>query len=84
MKLSKRGWIILWTAWLLFFVASFAVFETWAMSTGGTSLSLFTWQISQAWPPLIWLLGVVAGGLAVHFWWHWSPPNDGSLGGTGG
>jgi len=72
------NWV--WTGWLGFFIASFAVFETWALRTGRTTLSRYTWNASQAWPPLPFVLGLIAGGLAVHFWWHWCPPGSLSSG----
>ena len=79
---DRLAWV--WPAWLLFLVASFAVFEGIALAYKGLTLSMFTWHLSEEWPPLIWLCGVLVGGLAVHFWWHWSPPSIGQLGGTGG
>ena len=81
--MSNWGWLV-WTSWLGFFVASFAVFEAWALATKGLTLSMFTWHISESWPPIIFVAGMMAGGLAVHFWWHWNPPSSGQLGGTGG
>lgn len=75
---------VLWTAWLLFLVVSFAAFETFALVNNGLTLSMYTWHVSEAWPPVIWICGVLCGGLAVHFWWHWAPPTSGQLGGTGG
>jgi hypothetical protein len=81
--MAKHGAIV-WTAWLVGFVASFAVFETWALLTKGLTLSMFTWVLSENWPPIIFICGLLAGGLAVHFWWHWAPPSIGPLGGAGG
>ena len=75
-------WI--WPALLLSWVLSFAFFETVALMRGGLTLSMFTWHVSEKWPLIIWLCGVLAGGLAVHFWWHWAPPSNGQLGGMGG
>lgn len=71
---------LVWTCWLVFMAASFAVFEIWAVMTKGLTLSMFTWVASEAWPPLIWICGVLAGGLAVHFWWRWAPPSIGTFG----
>jgi hypothetical protein len=71
---------IIWPALLLSWVLSFAIFETVALTHNGLTLSMFTWQVSEAWPPIIWLCGVLVGGLAVHFWWHWNPPSSGQLG----
>ena len=58
-----------WTGWLLFLIASFAVFEGYAIRTHRTTLSAFVWALSKGWPPLPFVCGLVAGGLAVHFWW---------------
>ena len=67
---------IIWTAFLLGFIILFGVFETWALMTGGTTLSRYTYEVTKAWPPMIFILGFVSGGLCVHFWWHWSPPGS--------
>jgi len=68
------NWI--WTSWLSFLIASFAVFETYAIRTGRTTLSRYTWNAFQAWPPIAVIFGMVFGGLAVHFFWHWCPPGS--------
>jgi len=65
------GWI--WTGWLLSLIASFAVLEGWAIAHGGVTLSQFTATVSRAWPLLPWVCGLIVGGLAVHFWWQWTP-----------
>ena len=69
-----------WLGWLLGLIVTFAAFEGYALKTNHTTLSRFTWNASQAWPPLPFVLGLVAGGLAVHFWWHWCPPGSLSTG----
>ncbi len=71
---------IIWTFWILFLIASFAAFESYALVHDKTTLSRFTWNASQAWPPLPFVAGLIAGGLAVHFWWHWCPPGSLSTG----
>lgn len=81
--MSRWGQVV-WVCWLVSFILTFGIFETWALLTKGLTLSMFTWHVSEQWPPIIWLCGVLAGGLAVHFWWHWNPPTTGQLGGTGG
>ena len=63
-----------WVGWLLFLIASFAVIEGLALARGKTTLSRFTYRVTMAFPPLIFLIGVLVGALAVHFWWHWCPP----------
>lgn len=61
------SWV--WAGWLLFLVVSFAVFEGWALMMDRATLSRFVWTLSKAWPPLPFVCGLIAGGLAVHFWW---------------
>ena len=48
------------------------VYEAWALMTGHESLSRAMWLLSK-WTPFVWILGVVIGGLASHFWWRWDP-----------
>lgn len=64
---------MIWVGWILTIIISFAVFETYALKTGRTTLSRFTYNCSQSWPLLPFLLGLIVGGVAVHFWWHWCP-----------
>lgn len=68
---STFPWI--WLAWILLLIVSFAIIEGIAIARGKTTLSRFTMVCTTAFPPLIYLLGVLSGGLAVHFWWHWCP-----------
>jgi len=73
-----------WTLWLIGLLAIFALGEGYALRQGKLTLSRFVWQASQGpegWPPLLVIYGIVLGGLAVHFWWHWCPAG---LGGQGG
>ena len=76
MPMPDRKFPLIWTGFLLGFIALFAILETWAIMTGGTTLSRYTYEITKAWPPLIFLLGMIVGGLGVHFWWHWNPPGS--------
>lgn len=56
-------------------------YEWWALATGHQTLSRAVWTLSTAWPPLIFLDGLVVGGLAVHFWWRWNPDSSTKGGG---
>lgn len=67
-------------AWLLALVW-LALYEWWALATNHQSLSRAMWLMTTAWPPLIFLIGLLVGGLAVHFWWIWSPATSTKGGG---
>lgn len=56
-------------------IAFFAYFEARAFRhpTRQATLSRFIATIGSKWPLSIWLMGAFAGGLAVHFFWHWCP-----------
>ena len=60
---------IFWTFWLIFIIVSFATIEVYAISTGGTTLSRYVWNLSRRWPPLGWVVGLLTGFVASHFWW---------------
>jgi hypothetical protein len=81
MNMPDKWFPLYWTVWLIAIVLSFAVLETWAITEHGTTLSRFIYEISSAWPLFGVFLGAVFGGLAVHFYWHWSPPGSNSSGG---
>ena len=63
------NWYVVWTAWLIFLVISFAVLEGVALGTRGVTLSSYTWAITKAWPVLPFIVGFLSGFLACHFWW---------------
>jgi hypothetical protein len=44
------------------------------------TLSHFIFTIGSKWPLSIWLMGLFAGGLATHFFWHWCPAGSLSTG----
>lgn len=60
-----------WAAWLVGIALTFAGLEAWGWESG-TTFSSFMWNTTQAWPLWEFLWGLLIGGLAVHFWWHWS------------
>lgn len=76
MNMPDKRFPLYWTAWLLAIVTSFAVLETWAIAERGTTLSRFIYEVGHAWPLFLVFLGALFGGLAVHFFWHWSPPGS--------
>lgn len=81
MKWTPRP--VFWACWLVGIALTFAVPEYLALSGhGGTTLSSFMWQTTLSWPLWEFIWGLLIGGLAVHFWWHWNPP--GQIRGTGG
>jgi hypothetical protein len=63
----------LWSLWLLAMIASFAAFEGFALATDRTTLSRFVVNATRAWPPIPFVFGLIVGGLATHFFWHWCP-----------
>jgi hypothetical protein len=65
----SRTWAVIWSGWLITFVFLFAIFEGYALATGGTTLSRYVWEFSAAWPPLPFFAGFLAGFLACHWWW---------------
>lgn len=44
------------------------------------TFSFFMWTLSQRWPLWTFIWGMLVGGLAVHFLWHWCPPGSTSMG----
>lgn len=60
----------MWAGWVLGILTTFALLEAYAIQTGKETLSACVWQASQGFPLLPFLGGLVAGGLAVHFWWR--------------
>jgi hypothetical protein len=58
-----------WPSWILFIVVSFAAAEGFALKTGRKTLSRWTWELSKAWPPYPFFVGLIVGFLACHFWW---------------
>ncbi len=66
------------TPWIIGIVATilyFACFEARAFRHPDrqNTLSRFIFNLGQSWPLSIFLMGMLAGGLAVHFFWHWCP-----------
>ena len=59
-------------AWLLAVIVLLG-YEAFALKTGRRTLSRQMWIWTQAWPLMPFLWGLVTGGLAVHFFWHWCP-----------
>lgn len=66
---TKPTGVIAWLA----AVVGLLGYEGWALATHHQSLSQAMVQLTTAWPPLMVLIGMVMGGLTVHFWWRWSP-----------
>ena len=69
-----------WTALNLLWLLGFVAGEGYAFRGGGLTLSMYVWQMSEAWGPFEFVLGFLAGALATHFYWHWMPPGAGNVG----
>jgi hypothetical protein len=68
----RSPWV--WVAWLAAIVVSFIVLETIALrDENGLTLSQFTVNVTYAWLPAIFLMGMVVGILVAHFFWPWVP-----------
>jgi hypothetical protein len=64
-----------WIVLTLLAIGAFAFFEWYAFRhpERQNTLSRTIYSIGSKWPLSIWIMGVFAGGLAVHFFWHWCP-----------
>ena len=61
-----------WALWILAIAVTFGLSEAYAIKTRRFTLSRTIWTWSQHFPILPWLVGVLFGGLAVHFFWEGS------------
>jgi hypothetical protein len=71
---------ILWLLWITLPVVAFIVLETIAIKRGKPTLSFEVYSLGKNFPLAIALLGLLLGGLLVHFFWHWCPPGSQSMG----
>lgn len=64
-----------WVIGVIIAIIFFAVFETYALRHPDrlNTLSMAIYKLGASWPLSIWICGVFAGGLAVHFFWHFCP-----------
>lgn len=64
-----------WLVLAVFALLWFTYFEYAAFKhpERNNTLSHFVYTIGQAFPLSIFLYGMLVGGLAVHFFWHWCP-----------
>lgn len=71
-----------WILGTLFAIAFFAFFEWRAFRypLRHNTLSRFIYTVGSNWPLSIWLMGLFAGLLATHFFWHWCPAGSISAG----
>lgn len=71
-------WLSLDWVWLVALIVAivfFAIFEGYALNhpKRASTLSACIAYIGAKWPLSLWICGVFAGGLAVHFFWHFCP-----------
>lgn len=71
----KKG-SVKWIVWLLFLVISFAIMEGMSIHDNTSTLSRFVWNLTAAFPPIMYIAGFLAGFLCCHFWWLGSPAVD--------
>jgi hypothetical protein len=60
---------IYWTVFIILILLGFIGGETYALCTNKQTLSRYVWTVSKSFPPLPWVVGVLVGFLACHFWW---------------
>lgn len=67
-----------WMAGTVLAIVFFAFFEARAFRypERTNTLSHAVYMLGSKWPLSIFLMGMFAGGLAVHFFWHWCPPGS--------
>ena len=58
-----------WTAGIVMIGLWFAIGETYALMHNKTTLSRWVWNVSKAFPAFPWIVGIVTGFVASHFWW---------------
>ena len=64
----------IWSVYLIGVVAFFGILESMAFNhEGGLTLSRFIYNANQAWPLTGVFIGMIFGGLLVHFFWNWDP-----------
>jgi hypothetical protein len=61
------SWV--WAGWLALIAVTFSVMEGYAIAAGKSTLSRFIWNLSKSFPLFPWVVGVLVGVLAAHFWW---------------
>jgi hypothetical protein len=67
---EEDGWMTLyWTIFIVLIALGFIGGESYALYTGKQTLSRYVWTLSKAWPPLPWVVGLMTGAIATHFWW---------------
>jgi len=66
---------MIWAAGLGAAIVFFAVVEGFALKHPDRCWTLSHWiaLIGSRFPLSIWFMGIFAGGLAVHFFWHYCP-----------
>ena len=64
-----------WIVGVVAAVLYFALFEARAFRhpERQNTLSRWIYDMGARWPLSIFLMGMLCGGLAVHFFWHWCP-----------
>lgn len=74
------GWTVFLVGGLIVWVGIFSAMEGYALHhDDALTLSRFLWDVSQAWPPIVFLAGLVIGLtigiLTSHLFWRWDPTN---------
>lgn len=71
---------LIWAGWFGLAFALFAALEARALIKKEKTLSRSVVDLSRAWPPFPFILGMVVGMLVSHFYWPWCPYENLAIG----
>lgn len=63
-----------WSILLIVAVLAILGLEAYTYFTDRTTLSGYVVRFTQDWPLLPFIVGLIVGALAAHFWWPWCSP----------
>jgi hypothetical protein len=70
MKHITRSGVLVWSTWIFMIGVSFGMLEWWGWQEGNT-FSRYVSTVGATWPLSIFLIGLVTGIMAAHFFWPW-------------
>jgi hypothetical protein len=67
------NWDLFWSLFWVAVIVAFAIGEWASIRYNGKTLSHVVSVAAFNWPLLPYIYGILTGGLAVHFFWHYCP-----------